>query len=79
MPDLNVRNVPEAVVERLREQAAMEGVSLSEWVRSSLRERAELPTATELVARRAAHGDEAQSPEEFAAFYRARLRRRRPA
>jgi plasmid stability protein len=76
MPDLNVRNVPEAVLERLRRQAAVEGVSLSEWVRMALAERAELPTAAELVARRAARSHDAQTPEEFAAFYRRRLRRR---
>lgn len=76
MADLNVRNVPDEVVERLREQAAAEGVSVSEWVRTALAERAELPTAAELAARRTARAGEAQSPEAFAAFYRRRLRRR---
>jgi hypothetical protein len=76
MSDVNVRNVPEAVMQRLREQADLEGVSLSEWVRITLADRAELPTPSELVRRRARRGATAQSGEEFAAFYRKRLRRR---
>jgi plasmid stability protein len=76
VPDLNVRNVPEAVVERLKGQAAAEGVSLSEWIRAALADRAELPTAGELAARRAAWVDQAESPEAFAEYYRRRLRRR---
>lgn len=75
MPDLNVRNVPEAVLDRLRAQAAAEGVSVSEWVRIALAERAELPTAAELAARRAERLADAESPESFAAFYTKRLRR----
>lgn len=76
MPDLNVRNVPEVVLERLRSQAETEGVSVSEWVRITLAERGELPTAAELAARRAARLADAESPESFAAFYSKRLRRR---
>ena len=76
MSDLNVRNVPEPVLERLKEQAAAEGVSLSEWVRAALADRAELPTAGELAARRVAWADQAESPEAFAEYYRRRLRRR---
>ena len=76
MPDLNIRNVPEAVMERLREQAAAEGVSLSEWVRVALADRAELPTTAELAAQRAARSEQAETPEAFATFYRHRLRRR---
>jgi hypothetical protein len=76
MPDLNVRGIDESVLVRLRQQAAAEGVSLSEWVRIALAERAELPTSAELVARRAARAGEAQAPEEFAAYYRRRLHRR---
>ncbi|MGQ0825535.1 MAG: FitA-like ribbon-helix-helix domain-containing protein [Actinomycetota bacterium] len=76
MPDVNVRNVPEAVARRLREQADLEGVSFSEWVRITLADRAELPTASEIARRRARRGASAQSGEEFAAFYRKRLRRR---
>ena len=77
MPDVNVRGLDEAVLTRLREQASAEGVSLSEWIRTALAERAELPTASELAARRAARATEAQSPEEFAVYYRERLHRRR--
>lgn len=76
MPDLNVRNVPEAVVERLKEQAAAEGVSLSEWIRTALADRAELFTNAELAARRAARSDQADSPEAFGEYYRRRLRRK---
>ena len=75
MPDVNVRNVPEGVLDRLRVQADAEGVSLSEWIRSALADRAELPTAAELEARRRAKADDAQPSEEFAAFYKRRLRR----
>ncbi len=77
MPDLNVRGVDDAVLNRLREQAAAEGVSLSEWIRSALADRAELPTAAELAARRAARINDAQPREDFAAYYRERLHRRR--
>lgn len=77
MADLSVRGVDQAVVERLRQQAAAEGVSMSEWIRSALAERAELPTSAELAARRASRAGDAQSPEEFAAYYRKRLHRRR--
>ena len=76
MPDLNVRGVNETVLARLREQAAAEGVSVSEWIRTALADRAELPTPAELAARRAARAGEGQSREEFAAYYRARLHRR---
>jgi len=75
--DLNVRNVDDAVLERLRQQAAAEGVSLSEWVRAALTDRAELPTVAELAARRAARAETAQSAEEFSTYYRERLHRRR--
>ena len=77
MPDLNVRGVDEQVLARLREQAAAEGVSLSEWIRAALADRAELPTAAELAARRAARAGTAQAREEFAVYYRERLHRRR--
>jgi hypothetical protein len=76
MPDLNVRNVPEAVLERLRAQAEAEGVSVSEWVRTALAERADLPTAAELAARRAERLADAEPAESFSAFYAKRLRRR---
>ena len=74
MPDLTVRNVPAPVLERLRAQAEAENVSISEWVRTALAERAELPTPTELAARRTERLA-AESPESFATFYAKRLRR----
>ena len=79
MADVNVRNVPDEVVERLREQAVAEGVSLSEWVRQVLGDRATLPSPAELAARRRALAEVAQAPGEFARYYRSRLRRRRTA
>jgi plasmid stability protein len=74
--DLNVRNIPEDVMKRLREQAGAEGLSLSEWVRVTLADRAELPTTAELSQRRGKRSTAAQSSEDFAAFYRRRLHRR---
>ncbi|MGH9184849.1 MAG: FitA-like ribbon-helix-helix domain-containing protein [Acidimicrobiales bacterium] len=76
MADLNVRNVPDDVLARLRDQASQEGVSLSEWVRMALADRAATPTAAELVARRQRLGHNAQPREEFDRYYRARLRHR---
>lgn len=75
MPDVNIRNVPEDVLERLKAQAGAQGVSLSEWVRVALADRAALPTAAELGARRAGRGDD-QVADGFADYYRARLHRR---
>ena len=79
MADVNVRAVPDDVVERLREQAAAEGVSMSEWIRLALADRAALPTAAELAARRAAVGADAApatSRADFDLYYRTRLHRR---
>lgn len=77
MPDLNVRSVPEEVLNRLREQAEQEGVSVSEWVRASLADRAAMPTTAELAALRARFGRRVQPRDEFDRYYRQRLRRRR--
>jgi plasmid stability protein len=74
--DVNVRAVPDDVVARLREQAAAEGVSMSEWIRLALADRASLPTATELAARRAALAGDAQPRDDFDGYYRSRLHRR---
>lgn len=76
MPDVNVRSVPDDVVARLREQAAAEGVSMSEWVRLALADRAALPTAGELAARRAALAAAAQPRDDFDRYYATRLHRR---
>jgi plasmid stability protein len=76
MADVNVRKVPDQVVARLREQAAAEGVSLSEWIRLALTDRAALSTPGELAARRSQLAATTQTREEFDRYYRDRLRRR---
>jgi hypothetical protein len=76
MADVNVRAVPDDVVARLREQAAAEGVSLSEWIRLALADRAALPTTAELASRREALTESAQPRQEFDRYYRNRLHRR---
>jgi hypothetical protein len=76
MADVNVRAVPDDVVVRLREQAAAEGVSMSEWIRLALADRAALPTAAELASRRASLAGEAQPRDDFDLYYRGRLHRR---
>ena len=76
MADVNVRAVPDDIVARLREQASAEGVSMSEWIRLALADRAALPTTAELAARRAGLADAAQPRDEFDVYYRTRLHRR---
>ena len=75
MADLNVRNVPDDVLDRLRRQAELEGISLSEWVRQALADRAELPTVPELAQRRRNLPWEPMPREEFDAYYHAQLHR----
>ncbi|HEV3048622.1 MAG TPA: toxin-antitoxin system HicB family antitoxin [Solirubrobacteraceae bacterium] len=53
---LQVRDVPEDVHRALKARAALEGVSLSEYVRSVLARTAARPTAAELSARIRARG-----------------------
>jgi antitoxin FitA len=48
---LQVRNVPDAVSERLKVRAASEGRSLSEYVLEVLLREASLPTRAEAIAR----------------------------
>ena len=74
--DVNVRAVPDDVVARLREQATAEGVSMSEWIRLALADRAALPTTAELAARRDALAGSAQPRADFDLYYRTRLHRR---
>ncbi len=73
---MNVRAVPDDVVARLREQATAEGVSMSEWIRLALADRAALPTPGELAARRAGLVESAQPRHEFDVWYRQRLHQR---
>ncbi len=77
MSDVNVRNVADGVLQRLREQADAEGVSFSEWVRQALADRAELLTPAELSATRGRVSEWVQPREDFDAWYSERLRRRR--
>lgn len=76
MADLNIRNVPDAVLERLRDQADLEGVSVSDWVRAALAHRAELRTPAELRATRQRLAEYGQSLDEFERYYSSRLHRR---
>ncbi len=73
---LNIRNVDDGTVARLAEQATAEGVSLSEWVRQLLDRAATLLSPGELAAKRTTLAATAQPPDEFAAYYEARLHRR---
>lgn len=79
MADLNVRNVPDDVLARLRSQAGLAGVSLSEWVRTALADRARLPTTAELAATQERLAEHAQRREQFDRYYAERLRRRNQA
>ena len=45
---IQIRNVPDGVHRRLKAQAAMEGMSLSEYLLREVRRVAERPTMTEL-------------------------------
>ena len=51
--DLNVKNVDPAVVARLAEQAAAEGMSQQEWLRQTLARTAARLSPAELLAQRA--------------------------
>jgi plasmid stability protein len=51
--DLNVKNVDPEVARRLAEQAAAEGMSQQEWLRTILRRNASRMSPAELVAQRA--------------------------
>lgn len=48
---LQVRDVPEAILEKLRGRAAQQGVSLSAYVRDLLARDAQQPTLAESMAR----------------------------
>lgn len=48
---LQVREVPESVLEKLRERAANQGVSLSAYVRDLLADEAEQESMAEVLAR----------------------------
>ena len=48
---VQVRNVPEDVHRKLKALAAMEGVSLSDYILAEMRRMAELPTLKEMIER----------------------------
>lgn len=50
--DVNVKNLEADVVARLAEQAAAEGMSQQEWIRTALRRTAARLSPAELTARR---------------------------
>lgn len=52
---LQVRDVPDDVLAKLRERAEAEGVSLSAYVRDMLAEQAGQPTMAEVIAEIATH------------------------
>lgn len=51
MPNLQVRDVPDAVHRRLKVRAAQQGVTLSELLRRELERIAERPTMSEVLER----------------------------
>jgi plasmid stability protein len=48
---IQIRNVPEALHRQLKSRAALEGMSLSDYLLSEIRQVAERPTLSELRAR----------------------------
>ena len=66
--DVNIKNVDPAVLARLAEQAAAEGMSQQEWLRQTLGRTAARLSPAELVARRA--GVAPMTDDEFTALRR---------
>jgi hypothetical protein len=63
---VQIRNVPDALHRRLKARAALEGMSLSEYLLAELRKVAERPTRQELLDRLTpARGDLRPSPAEI--------------
>jgi len=48
---IQIRNVPEELHRRLKARAAMEGISLSDYLRSQIQDVADRPTVAELRQR----------------------------
>jgi plasmid stability protein len=59
---IQIRNVPESLHRQLKARAALEGISLSEWLLRELRRVAEEPSRAELLARLEARAREAIEP-----------------
>lgn len=67
MPSMiQIRNVPEALHRRLKSRAALEGMSLSDYLLAELRRVAERPSLAEMIERLEKHAatDPRPSPEE---------------
>ena len=79
MADINVRSLPDEVVARLQSQAAAAGLSMSEFIRQALVDRAQRLTTEEIAEMRAARRPSEESRRTFDDFYSARLNRRRSA
>lgn len=64
---IQIRNVPDALHRKLKARAAMEGMTLSEYLLFELRHVAERPTRQELLARlgHASRGDLRPSPAQL--------------
>jgi hypothetical protein len=75
--DVNVKNLDPAVVARLAEQAAAEGMSQQEWLRQVLGRTASRLSPAELTARREVVSP--MSEDEFAALRAVVAKRRRAA
>ncbi len=78
--DLNIKNVDPEVAGRLAEQAAAEGMSQQEWLRTILRRNASRMSPAELVAQRAAmtpmsEGDFADLQLKVAGLHRGQVER----
>ena len=72
MPTLQVRNVPDDVSRVLKERAAREGQSLSEYTLRLLEREAARPTRTELLARLASRPEASFTEEAVDIIRRAR-------
>ncbi len=77
MADLNIKNVPDEVLQRLAAQAESEGLSMQEWVRRTLAHRSVRITDSELEAIRGRNAADAVPLDDFLSWQAGR--RLRPA
>lgn len=70
MPNIQIKDVPEATHSVLRARAAAAHQSLQEYLRSRLIQETEGPTVDEVLARAAARDGGRLSPEDAAALVR---------
>lgn len=71
--NIQIRNVPDTVHRRLKAKAALEGMSLSDYLLTQLTRMAERRTNQE-VWRELRHDEPAQLPENFAADFVRQMR-----